>query len=144
MKLWEKVRPGQPPKFKTPDDMWQLALEYFKDCGLSDLSETKAMNVAGSVEIVKLKKMHAMSQQGLCCYLNCSIATYHNYKAKPEFLEVTSLIDSIMFEQKFAGASAGLLNANIIARDLGLADKQEITHSEDLTPWGKFDSGVDE
>lgn len=138
MKLWEKVQLGKPPKFTSPEQMWNLALEYFKDCGLSDLSETKAMNVAGQVEVVELKKMHAMSQQGLCCYLNCSVATYHNYKAKPEYLEVTSLIDSVMFEQKFAGASAGLLNANIIARDLGLADKQEIAHGGDITPWSSI------
>ena len=31
-----------------------------------------------------------------------------------------------MFEQKFAGAAVGLFNADIIARDLGLTDKQEI------------------
>ena len=32
--------------------------------------------------------------------------------------------------QKFAGAAADLLNANIIARDLGLADKQDLTNSD--------------
>ena len=39
-----------------------------------------------------------------------------------------------MFEQKFAGAAVGLFNANIIARDLGLADKQDITtNGESIT-----------
>ena len=33
----------------------------------------------------------------------------------------------IIRTQKFAGAAADLLNANIIARDLGLADKNEVT-----------------
>ncbi|MDC9826565.1 terminase small subunit, partial [Devosia sp. ZB163] len=36
-------------------------------------------------------------------------------------------VDEIIRAQKFEGAAAGLLNPNIIARDLGLADKQELT-----------------
>jgi hypothetical protein len=30
-------------------------------------------------------------------------------------------------EQKFTGAAAGLLNGNLVARELGLADKAEVT-----------------
>jgi hypothetical protein len=44
-----------------------------------------------------------------------------------------------MYEQKFSGAAAGLLNPNIIARDLGLADKSEIastiTKNENLVSY---------
>ena len=36
-------------------------------------------------------------------------------------------MEEIIRQQKFEGAAANLLNANIIARDLGLADKAEIT-----------------
>ena len=32
-----------------------------------------------------------------------------------------------MYSQKFEGAASGIFNANIIARDLGLSDKQDIT-----------------
>ena len=35
---------------------------------------------------------------------------------------------AVIRTQKFEGASAGLLNANIIARDLGLSDKTELEH----------------
>ena len=43
------------------------------------------------------------------------------------FKTITAQIKQIIRTQKFEGASAGFLNANIIARDLGLTDKQEIT-----------------
>jgi hypothetical protein len=36
-------------------------------------------------------------------------------------------VEEIIRTQKFEGASADLLNPNIIARDLGLADKQDNT-----------------
>ena len=44
--------------------------------------------------------------------------------------------EEIIRRQKFEGASADLLNANIIARDLGLADKAEFTGKDgaDLVP----------
>ena len=34
--------------------------------------------------------------------------------------------ESVIRSQKFAGAAADLLNANIIARDLGLAEKKQV------------------
>ena len=37
--------------------------------------------------------------------------------------------ESVIRSQKFAGAAADLLNANIIARDLGLADKNQVDHT---------------
>ena len=40
-----------------------------------------------------------------------------------------------MTNQKFMGAAADLLNANIISRDLGLADKKDHTSSDgSMTP----------
>jgi len=66
-----------------------------------------------------------MTQAGLCIFLDISLTTWFNYKEKVDFLEVTTRAEQIIYEQKFTGASADLLNANIIARDLGLVDKKE-------------------
>jgi hypothetical protein len=46
----------------------------------------------------------------------------------------------VIYEQKFTGAAADLLNPNIIARDLGLADKQDHQSSDGtMTPQGVSD-----
>ena len=37
--------------------------------------------------------------------------------------------EEIIYNQKFTGAAADLLNPNIIARELGLADKQQNEHT---------------
>ena len=37
----------------------------------------------------------------------------------------------MFYQQKFEGATTGKFNANIIARDLGLVDKQKLTVSDD-------------
>ena len=45
-------------------------------------------------------------------------------------MRVTKKVEQIIYNQKFAGATAGLMNPNIIARDLGLSDKTDHTSSD--------------
>lgn len=145
MEIWKHIKMGQPPCFNSPQEMWDKALTYFEDCkNDTSLSEAKPFAFQGESWLEKVPKMRAMTQHGLCAYLNISVATWHNYKAKADYLEVTGLIEQVIYEQKFSGAAAGLLNANIIARDLGLADKQEIAHGGEITPWTSIKAKVDE
>ena len=128
--LWEvaKRSVGQPPCFNSPEEMLSKAYDYFSWCKENPLCESKPFSSQGEVIYGDVLKMRAMTQEGLCVFLNVSVSTWHNYKAKPEYLEVTKHIESIMREQKFSGAAAGLLNPNIIARDLGLKDASEVDH----------------
>ena len=119
---------GQPPKFDTPEQMAIRAREYFEWCSKNPLNEHKIFAQQGEIVDGEVKHKRPFTQAGLCIFLEISEDTYRNYKKNPRFFEVTSEIDKIMYEQKFAGASAGLFNANIIARDLGLKDKSEIDH----------------
>ena len=54
-----------------------------------------------------------------------SFQTFQDYRAREGFIDITSKIENVIKTQKFVGAAADLLNANIIARDLGLTDKTE-------------------
>jgi hypothetical protein len=79
------------------------------------------------VTLQELPKMRAMTVAGLCLFLDISQEAFGDYRAREGFSDVTTRVDDIIRTQKFTGAAAGLLNANIIARDLGLADKSELT-----------------
>lgn len=70
-----------------------------------------------------------MTISGLCIFLDIDQSTWEDYRQRKDFIRVTKATEQVIYNQKFAGASADLLNANIIARDLGLADKQERKHS---------------
>lgn len=131
MELWEvaKKGAGQPPKFKSPGQMLDRAYEYFQWCKDNPIHVQKPFSSQGEIIYGDEYKMRAMTQEGLCVFLNISVSTWHNYKANSEYLEVTKHIESVMKEQKFTGAAGGVLNANIIARDLGLKDASEIEHT---------------
>ena len=135
--LWELAkRPGQPAIFKSSGELWDKAVGYFEWCGTNVMLEEKVGFFQGDPTSAFVAHKRPMTQNGLCVFLGISEQTYRNYREKDEFFEVCSTIDSIMFEQKFSGASVGLFNANIIARDLGLSDKQEVkVDNGSVTPW---------
>lgn len=76
--------------------------------------------------------MRAMTLEGLCIFLDIARQTWDNYCQRDDFLEVTTRVAEIIRTQKFTGAAADLLNPNIIARDLGLAEKREHTGKVEL------------
>lgn len=65
-----------------------------------------------------------MTLSGLCTFLDITEETWRSYREKPDFLGVTTRAESTIYQFKFEGTAAGLLNPNIIARDLGLIEKR--------------------
>jgi hypothetical protein len=120
---------GREKIFKDPDVLWQAANEYFQWVEDNPLWETKATQYQGEPVYMEVPKMRAMTISGLCLFLDIVEKTFWNYKDDNDFLHVINKIEKIIYNQKFAGASADLLNANIIARDLGLKDttKNEVS-----------------
>lgn len=127
-RFWElRSSHGRNPIFAEPEAMWAAACEYFEWVEENPLWEDKVTSFQGANTHEPIAKMRAMTIDGLCLFLDIGVQTWHEYKAKEGFSEVTSRIERTIRSQKFAGAAADLLNANIIARDLGLADKSELT-----------------
>jgi hypothetical protein len=124
---------GRKPKFQTPDDLEAACIEYFEWVEVTPLYEAQAFAYQGKVTMEAVAKMRAMTIAGLCIFLDISQQAWGEYRDREGFGEVTTRVDDIIRTQKFEGASAGLLNPSIIARDLGLADKQDQTIQGNLT-----------
>lgn len=137
--FWKlRSKHGRDKLFKTPQLLWKAACEYFQWVTDNPLYETKGFAYQGIVTKETFPKMRAMTLSGLCYYLHCNEAYFRTFKSQlpdgeQDFNTVISEIEAVIFRQKFEGAAADLLNANIIARDLGLMDKQTIDLSTDLT-----------
>jgi len=127
-KFWEaRSTHGRAPIFGSPEDLWTACCEYFDWIEQNPLYESEAFAYQGAVTIQELPKMRAMTVASLCIFLDIGVATWNLYRDRQDFVSVTTRVDEIIRTQKFQGAAAGLLNPNIIARDLGLADKSEFT-----------------
>lgn len=127
-KFWmQRSSHGRKPIFASPDDLWGAACEYFEWVEENPLVETKLFSYEGVIVEGEIPKMRAMTIQALCFFIGISRQGWSEYKAKQDFSDIVEQIESVIFAQKFEGASGGFLNASIISRELGLADKQDIT-----------------
>lgn len=126
-RFWEaRSSAGPKPKFKDGDQLWQSCVEYFEWAADNPLHEAKAFSYEGDVTIASLPKMRAMTIAGLCNFLDVGFSTWDEWRrSRPDLQEVITRAEAIIRQQKFEGASAGLLVPMIIARDLGLAEKSE-------------------
>jgi len=122
---------GRGKVFKTPEILWDAACQYFE--WAEDNPLEKAIVFQGEVT-GKESLMRAMTVKGLCIFLDVNQDYFTDFTdlldlntdIGKDFSRIIKNIRAIIDTQKFEGASAGLLNPNIIARDLGLIDKQYV------------------
>lgn len=131
-RFWEaRSSHGRNPKFESPEALWAACCEYFEWVEANPLYEVKAFSFQGVVTQESLPKIRAMTISGLCIFLDITRQTWGTFRVIEGFSDITTRAEEIIYDQKFSGAAADLLNANIIARDLGLKEQSQV---EDVTP----------
>ncbi|WP_459378558.1 DNA-packaging protein [Serratia sp. ser-z] len=131
-RFWEaRSSHGRNPKFESPEALWSACCEYFEWVEEHPLLEMKAFSYQGKVTQEPIAKMRAMTLTGLCLFLDIADSTWQTYRVREDLSVITTRAEKVIYDQKFSGAAADLLNANIIARDLGLKEQSQV---EDVTP----------
>jgi hypothetical protein len=143
-RFWEiRCKHGRDKIFKTPESLWEVSCEYFEWVDKHPLHEQKAFHSEGLITKTDVNRMRAMTIYGLCRYLGITRTTWDEYKKRQGFTDITGQIEAVIREQKFTGAAAGLLNANIISRELGMADKHVHTLTLESLVAGSMPSNED-
>ena len=134
-KFWElRSKHGRDKLFATPELLWEATGEFFQWILDNPLEETDFRGK--DADRVILPHIRPFTMQGLCSYLDCSTSYFRTFKStllkkddklSKDFLSVLTRIEETVYRQKFEGAATGFYNANIIARDLGLTDKKDLT-----------------
>jgi hypothetical protein len=131
--LWkQRTKHGRDAIFGEPVILWEAAIEYFKWVDENPLYVAEWKD--GDLQSIPKKRPYTWG--ALCIYLGVAHAYFRNFKTTAactdDFLTVIAQIDTVIYEQKFEGAAADQFNANIISRDLGLADKKEVQANVNL------------
>lgn len=133
--LWKaRTKHGREKLFTKPEILLEACLEYFQYCDENPLVEHDY--TGKDAKSVMKFKLRAYTWAGLEVFLGITDDGLRNYRKNDkykDFFGVITYIEKIMWNQKFTGAAAGMLNANIIARDLGLTEKvsNEVSMSPD-------------
>ena len=128
-----RSKDGRDKIFKTPETLKSACNEYFEWCIANPLIEELVFHSQGVVTKTEVSKARPFTLDGLCNYIDISVDTFRNYEKREDFIGITTRVRQIIYNQKFEGASVGFFNPNIIARDLGLSDKKEVSGNADIT-----------
>jgi hypothetical protein len=125
-RFWEaRSSHGRNPKFDAPDMLEDAIRQYFEWNESNPLFKDNLVTFQGQATHEPLAQMRAMTIHAMCMYIGVTRSTWNEWKtSRSDFSDVMTWAEDVIYRQKFEGASADLLNPNIIARDLGLADKK--------------------
>lgn len=127
---------GRDILFSTHIILWEAACEYFTMVDENPLYEIKPIVVSmgrhGSrIEMQQIPKKRPYTLNGLFNYLDVNRNYFLDFKNSKsytrDFSIVIERIERTIYDQKFDGAASGFFNANIIAYDLGLVKKVDVT-----------------
>jgi hypothetical protein len=121
----QRSKHGRDKLFASSELLWEAACEYFKWCQKNPINDPRSFG--GKADIAR-----PFTLQGLCLYLGCNTAYLRQFKADKvkctlDFSTVITEIEETIYQQKFEHAAVGIYKDNIIARDLGLRDNQDVT-----------------
>ncbi|TQE99543.1 MAG: hypothetical protein FKY71_08170 [Spiribacter salinus] len=117
--------------FLGPQDFLDACVGYFEWCVEHPLLEEELFHNKGEVVRADRNRVRAFTKQGLATYLGIPVKKLYYFKEKGgEWQEAVELVDQIIHNQKFEHAAANMLNASIVSRDLGLADKVDNTSTD--------------
>lgn len=131
--FWKaRSRHGAKPVFPVGEEgaakLREACEDYFQWCEDNPLFEEKAFAYEGCITTHDSPRVRAFTIGGLCLFIDIDGETWRTWRhTRQDLSAVISWAEETIKQQKFAAAAAGLLNANIISRDLGLADKSEIS-----------------
>lgn len=129
--FWKlRSKHGRDVLFSDPDALKESCLEYFEVTTNSPLFEDKVSFYEGCASHEPMERMRPFTIGGLCLFLGITQVTWGEWRKREDLSSVIAWAEGVIREQKFAGAATGLLNANIIARDLGLTDATQLRHAD--------------
>jgi hypothetical protein len=135
--FWKlRSKHGRDKIFTTPESMQEAAFEYFQWCEDNPLKEQQIVKYKDTFEKATIDKMRPFTLMGLCMFLGVNSVYFNQFEdqikkkddeTSKEFSKVITHIREIIYNQKFTGAAAGFLNPNIIAMEIGLKARTDIT-----------------
>ena len=120
-----RLRDGREKIYTDPEEAKKIAIEYFNHIDTT-LFQTE---VASAGKVITTKGREAYTVIGLCNFMGIGKSTFKRYEKGEEYAEfwdVFTCMRAIAEEDQLSGALSGRLNANLVARLHGYADKKEV------------------
>jgi len=121
----------------SPDELWSLFVDFEQNLKENPIIKSEYNMKAGCLVEIPLERPLTWSR--FDCYVNDLgiITDLEDYRQNrdnrySDYGGVVTRINKKMYSDKFEGAAVGIYNHNLIARDLGLQDKQQTEHTGEI------------
>lgn len=129
---WQnRVTHGRPMEYSTTEALWEAFEKYYEWNSKRVLYRQEAVksgDLAG--KIIKIPLPVPLTIQGFCVHAGIAFQTFQNYCSGiapwEGLFEVATYIRESIQTHQLEGASLNILNPNIVARLVGLADKKDV------------------
>lgn len=116
--------------FQLPQQLMAEAIRYFEWVDDHQLQEEKIFQHQGNILRETVAKCRPYTKKGLANFIGVTVARLNDFGKRPGWEETLEYIEQVIYAQKFENAAAGLLNSTIVSRDLGLAERSELSGPE--------------
>ncbi len=115
----------------SAEALWKHFMAYIAESDDSPLKEQKAFSTKSGLVYAEVNKLRPYSIDAFLNFMGMAKSTWVKMRREETetlMVETMELIESVVSDQMFQGAAAGLLNANIVSRRLGLVEKTEVVN----------------
>lgn len=119
---------GHKPQF-TPHELLEAFENYSGYINNNPIMEPVLHQKSGGT--VDIPRTRAMTIRGFCLYAGMSANGFYNYEKVEDYKYICEAIRDAIYTHKFEHAAAGLLNAQLISRDLGLNDSVQVNINDE-------------
>lgn len=117
---------GRDKDYANGEELLPVIIEYFQWCVDNPWYKNEVIKSGDRVgDIIQVPTARPFTLSGLCIHLVISETTWKTYRKNKDFLSVTNWAQTVIDTQQFEGAAVGVFQHQIIARKLGLIDKNE-------------------
>ena len=132
------ARPKGTKYIETPDKLWELFTEYVEHERKNPMTKRDYVGRDGTEKDTPLET--PITFEGFECYLadlgiiqDLGDYAKNDDERYTDYAPIITRIRKNCFVHNFKGASVGLFNPSLIARKLGLTDKQEVSTPDKVT-----------
>lgn len=107
----------------TAEQLYELCVAYFQWAEKNPFNTPETANFQGRVFQGEAKKIRPFTVVSLCLFVGMATKTWREWRngAKgADIQEVIAWAESVINEQKYSGAMAGVFNSNFVMKDLGM------------------------
>lgn len=123
--------PGPARKYEDPNDLLVKITEYFQWSVDNPLYVTTTGFYMGQATDHQSERPRPFTMGAMFTFIGISKMGYQDWKTnRPDLWPVMQWAEETIHNQKFGHAAIGVYNATLIARDLGLADRTELTGAD--------------